>query len=45
MEDPLQGVLGEGIDMADAIARIERRIAEGAKKAARKPRRAAGGAA
>jgi bifunctional non-homologous end joining protein LigD len=45
MEDPLQGVLGEGIDMADAIARIEQRMATAAKKAARKPRRAAGGGA
>jgi len=29
MEDPLRAVLGEGIDMAEAIAAIERRIAGG----------------
>jgi len=29
MEDPLRAVLGEGIDMAEAIAAIERRISGG----------------
>jgi bifunctional non-homologous end joining protein LigD len=31
MDDPLQGVMGEGIDMAAAIARIEKRMAAAAK--------------
>ena len=34
MEDPMRAVLGEGIDMAAAIARIERRVAKRGEKEA-----------